>query len=155
MQFIYILKINNDFYVGQTIDIIQRVNAHKKITYGYIQKKLLDFGLVYYEIVADDINILYREQNIKKLSTEEKISLIDNQSEKKQTIINMINNYEYPRKDIYKEIGYKEKFFSKLLLFNMNLYEEIEDIRDKYNLGSTSSTITYLVTLGINQIKKI
>jgi len=155
MQFCYILSINKEFYIGQTKDIIQRVNVHKNSYYIYITNKNESCSLVYYEVVDDDIDIIQREYELKKLSSDEILSLINNIPKEKQLIINMINNSETPKNHIYKQMGYTKSFFKKLVQFDMNLYEEIEDICNKYGLGNTNNTIIFLIVLGKEYLKKL
>ncbi len=90
--FVYILtnKYNSILYVGVTNNLLKRVYEHKnKLVEGFTNKYNIN-KLVYYEILEDPYNAITREKQLKSLTREKKINLI-----------NSINN-EW--KDLYDEL---------------------------------------------------
>jgi len=56
MYYVYVLKIENDFYIGYTKDLVQRIKQHKRE--GNVQ-------LVYYEAYQFDKLARTREKKLK------------------------------------------------------------------------------------------
>jgi len=90
--FVYILtnKYNSILYVGVTNNLLKRVYEHKnKLVEGFTNKYNIN-KLVYYEILEDPYNAITREKQLKSLTREKKI--------------NLINSINKEWKDLYDEL---------------------------------------------------
>lgn len=68
---------NNVFYVGSTGDLKKRIYFHKNRLIPGFSKKYNLSKLVYFELCADEINALKRENQIKAGPRLKKIKLIE------------------------------------------------------------------------------
>jgi putative endonuclease len=68
---------NTVLYVGVTRDLIKRVYEHKAKLVDGFTKKYNIVKLVYYEVLEDIENAIFREKQIKAGSREKKIQLIN------------------------------------------------------------------------------
>jgi len=76
--YIYILtnKINHVLYVGECVDLIDRVYEHKeKLVKGFTAKYNVN-KLVYYEVYETLVEAIQREKHLKNWKREWKIELI-------------------------------------------------------------------------------
>jgi len=77
--FVYILtnKYNRVLYTGVTNDLIRRIYEHKqKLVDGFTKKYNVD-KLVYYEVFNDIKSAIAREKQIKGITRNKKIGLIN------------------------------------------------------------------------------
>jgi putative endonuclease len=77
--YVYILtnKNNRVLYTGVTNDLKKRVYEHKEKFVNGFTKKYNVSKLVYYEILEDPENAIFREKKIKAGSRQKKIDLIN------------------------------------------------------------------------------
>jgi len=64
-------------YVGVTNDLTRRAYEHKGKMAGGFTKKYNIVKLVYYEVLADIENTIFREKQIKAASRRKKVQLIN------------------------------------------------------------------------------
>ncbi|PID70458.1 hypothetical protein CSB37_02095 [bacterium DOLZORAL124_38_8] len=91
-HFIYILtnKNHTTFYVGRTIDLIQRIYTHRqKLVEGFTKKYNLT-KLVYFESGGDFESSLARERKIKKYCRAWKKNLIESINPEWKDLYNLI-----------------------------------------------------------------
>jgi putative endonuclease len=77
--FVYIMtnKWNTVLYTGVTNNLIRRVYEHKEKIIGGFTKRYNVTKLVYYEVFEDIDNAILREKQIKDISRQKKIKLIN------------------------------------------------------------------------------
>ena len=77
--FVYIMtnKWNTVLYTGVTNNLIRRVYEHKEKIIGGFTKRYNVTKLVYYEVFEDIENAILREKQIKDVSRQKKIELIN------------------------------------------------------------------------------
>jgi putative endonuclease len=77
--YVYIMTnpMNTVLYVGVTRDLIKRVYEHKAKLVDGFTKKYNIVKLVYYEVLEDIENAIFREKQIKAGSRQKKIELIN------------------------------------------------------------------------------
>lgn len=77
MHYVYILKCKDDtYYTGWTTDLERRLSVHNEGKGAKYTRGRRPVTLVYTETFEDKGEALRREQNIKRLSREEKLHLI-------------------------------------------------------------------------------
>ncbi len=77
MHYIYILRCNDEtLYTGYTIDLKQRLKAHNQKLGARYTRARLPVELVYHEVFDNKSEALKREYQIKQLSRQEKLILI-------------------------------------------------------------------------------
>lgn len=77
--YVYIMtnRYNTVLYTGMTVDLKQRILAHKEELVAGFTKKYKIKKLIYYEIAEDLDSSLFREKQIKNYSRDKKISLVN------------------------------------------------------------------------------
>ena len=81
MNYVYILKCcDESLYTGWTNNLEKRLKAHSMGKGAKYTRAKLPVELVYYEEFKDKVEAQKREYAIKKLSREEKLSLINKNS---------------------------------------------------------------------------
>lgn len=79
MNYTYILKCaDGTLYTGWTNDLQKRLTAHNSGTGSKYTKTRLPVELIYFEEFEDKKEAMSREWHIKRLTREEKLSLISN-----------------------------------------------------------------------------
>lgn len=80
--YVYIMtnKRNTVLYTGMTNDLKRRVYEHKEKLVDGFTKKYNITKLVYYEVLEDPENAIFREKQIKAGSRQKKIDLINNKN---------------------------------------------------------------------------
>ena len=77
MNYVYLLRCSDDtLYCGWTTNLEARLNAHNSGRGAKYTRPRLPVELVYYESFEDRREAMSREWKIKRLSREEKLSLI-------------------------------------------------------------------------------
>lgn len=78
MYYVYILRCaDNTLYTGSTNDLIRRVETHNRGRGAKYTRPRLPVELVYHEELADKSAALRREAQLKKLSRQEKLALVE------------------------------------------------------------------------------
>lgn len=78
MCYVYILKCNDDtLYTGWTTDLKKRVKCHNSGKGAKYTRCRLPVKLIYFEKLNDKSSALKREYEIKKLSRNKKLLLIE------------------------------------------------------------------------------
>jgi putative endonuclease len=79
MNYVYILKCSDEsLYTGWTNNIEKRLKAHNSRKGAKYTKARLPVELVYFEEYEDKIDAMKREYEIKQLTREKKLKLIQN-----------------------------------------------------------------------------
>lgn len=85
MNYTYIVKCNDGtLYTGWTNDLTKRMEAHNSGTGAKYTKSRLPVRLVYYEEYMTKKEAMSREYSIKRLSRQEKLTLIADFTDKSQ-----------------------------------------------------------------------
>jgi putative endonuclease len=78
MYFLYILKCSDDsFYTGITNNLEARLHTHKEGKGSKYVRSRLPFDLVYKEVLPDHSSALIREHEIKSMTRDQKLQLIE------------------------------------------------------------------------------
>ena len=78
MNYVYLLRCSDDtLYCGWTIELEHRVMAHNNGTGAKYTRSRRPVELVYFEEYQDRHDALSREWQIKRMSREEKLELIE------------------------------------------------------------------------------
>ncbi len=78
LNFVYILKCNDDtLYTGWTNNLEKRIKAHNESKGAKYTKYRTPVELVYYEVFETKSEALKREYEIKKLTRQQKLDLIN------------------------------------------------------------------------------
>lgn len=92
MNFTYILRCADDtLYCGWTNDLEKRLKVHNEGKGAKYTRSRLPVTLVYYEIYETSVEAQKREYQIKRLTRQEKLSLISAWPKKKQTNVSLTN----------------------------------------------------------------
>lgn len=83
MNYVYILKCSdNTLYTGWTTSLEKRLKAHNSGKGAKYTRCRLPVQLIYFEEFEDKIDAMRREYRIKKLKKNDKLKLIEMNSEK-------------------------------------------------------------------------
>lgn len=78
MNYVYILKCRDEsLYTGWTSDLEKRIKTHNNGKGAKYTRARLPVELVYFEEYEDKIQAMKREYEIKQLTREKKLKLID------------------------------------------------------------------------------
>jgi len=81
MNYVYILKCaDGTLYTGWTTDLERRIHAHNSGKGSKFTRSRLPVELIYHEEFADKSDALKRECAIKRLTREQKLTLINGQN---------------------------------------------------------------------------
>jgi putative endonuclease len=91
-------KNHNVFYTGSTVDIINRVSQHKRHYFkGSFSDRYNCEYCVYFEAFPDYVSAIHRENEIKNMSRNEKIELINSRNPEWKELVSGSGFLEKPR----------------------------------------------------------
>jgi putative endonuclease len=92
--YVYIMtnRYNTVTYTGVTNDLLRRINEHKEKTVEGFTSRYRINKLVYYEVAEEIESAINREKQIKSLTRQNKISLINKMNPKWQDLsVNLLS----------------------------------------------------------------
>lgn len=125
MNYVYILKCSDDtLYIGWTNDLEKRIKAHNEQKGARYTKRRTPVRLVYYETFETKIEALKREFDLKKLSREHKLYLINNEVKTNVYVFRSLNQDEDAKKLLKEKLQEDYKLDIKTLKFKYNKYKK-------------------------------